>query len=138
MNMQPTPTTVSIIIPAYNPGRYIEFALESIRAQSVRPFEVIIIDDGSLPPVSVDAFGDSPIRLLRQENAGQAAARNRGIREARGTWLAFLDADDVWHPRKLERQLRAAEAHPEAAIIGCRAVLVDAGGSVIGAGPGGV
>ncbi|HOY68317.1 MAG TPA: glycosyltransferase [Candidatus Ozemobacteraceae bacterium] len=138
MTMQTTPTTVSIIIPAYNPGRYIDCALESVRAQSVRPLELVIIDDGSRPPVSADAFGDLPIRLLRQENAGQAAARNRGIREARGTWLAFLDADDVWHPRKLERQLRAAETHPEAAIIGCRAVLIDAGGSAIGAGPGGV
>jgi len=136
--MQNFTADVSVIIPAYNPGAFLDEALRSIRAQSVPPREIILIDDGSTPPISIDAFSDLPIRLIRQANAGQAAARSLGIREAQCTWLAFLDADDVWHPRKLEHQLRIASEHSRLSIIGCRAVLIDAAGQSIGSGPGNI
>ncbi len=134
--MQNSCNDVSVIIPAYNPGAFLDEALESVRAQSSRPREIIVIDDGSTPPVSVEKFRDLPIRLLRQANAGQATARNLGMREALGEWLAFLDADDVWHPHKLEQQLRAAADNQSLSIIGCRAMLINASGCSIGTGPG--
>lgn len=136
--MQNFTTDVSVIIPAYNPGMFLDEALASVRAQTSPPREIIVIDDGSTPPVSVSRFADLPIRLIRQANAGQASARNLGIRKARSGWLAFLDADDIWHPQKLERQLHIAAENPRLSIIGCRAILVDASGHSIGSGPGNI
>jgi len=129
---------VSVVIPAFNPGKFLDEALESVRSQDCQAGEIIVIDDGSTPPVSVEKFGDPPIRLLRQANAGQAAARNLGIRESRGNWVAFLDADDVWHPKKIGCQLRVAAKNPDLSIIGCRAPFIDSAGNCIGAGRGAV
>ena len=102
---------VSVIIPCYNAAPFLGETLESVLCQTVRAREVIVVDDGSTDGSSDVAkqFGP-PVRLICQENAGLAAARNRGIEEARGEWIAFVDADDLWEPHKLEKQLaKAAE-----------------------------
>jgi len=102
--------SVSVVMPAYRAAETIGTALDSVFAQSIRPDEVIVVDDGSPDDVAaIVARGYPEVRVIRQENAGPAAARNRGAAEARGTWLAFLDADDRWLPGKLERQFQEAD-----------------------------
>lgn len=109
-----TPPTVSCIIPVYNGERFLAEGIESLLAQTRPPDEIIVVDDGSTDG-SADvarSFGDR-VRYVHQENAGPAAARNRGIREATGDFISFLDADDLWEPTKLERQLRRFDERPE-------------------------
>jgi glycosyltransferase involved in cell wall biosynthesis len=98
--------SVSVVIPNYNYARFVGQAIESALSQSVKPLEVIVVDNGSTDHSLevLRAFGDR-IRLIAQQNRGQSGARNAGIEAARGELVAFLDADDVWLPRKLERQL---------------------------------
>ena len=122
---------VSVIIPSYNAKETLAQAVESALAQDV-PLEVLIIDDGSKVPVmeTLAAFwGEERIRILRNEhNEGVAAARNRGIREARGRYIAFLDADDWWADGKLPAQLTAMEKSK--AVLSCTArELMNADGS---------
>jgi len=102
--------TVSVIIPYYRASQTIARAVESALGQTVRPCEIIIVDDGC-PEDAVEAtkeFGSS-VTLLRKPNGGAASARNLGIQHAQGEWIAFLDADDYWEPVKLERQLAFSE-----------------------------
>ena len=101
---------VSVVIPAFNSLDYIEETLESVLAQTLDDFEVIVVDDastdGSLELLKRLAAADSRVKILTSEdNTGQAACRNNATREASGTYIAFMDADDIWHPAKLERQL---------------------------------
>jgi glycosyltransferase involved in cell wall biosynthesis len=114
---------VTVIIPTFNCACWIGEAIESALAQTVAPSEIIVVDDGSTDDTSavLARFG-SRIRLLTQTNAGVAAARNTGMRAASQEWIAFLDADDVWHPRKLELQLKAAEQNPQIALMGTELV----------------
>src|SRR5688572_13312922 len=97
---------ISCVVPVFNGERYLSETLESIFAQSYRPLEVIVADDGSTDrtPDTVAGYGDR-IRYLKQENAGASAARNLGLEAARGEFIAFLDADDLWHAEKLQRQM---------------------------------
>lgn len=105
MNIIQQPT-ISAIIPAYNAARYVGRAIESVLAQTYPVQEVFVIDDGSVDDTAeVIAQYGSQVHLIRQENAGPGAARNRGARQATGEWLALLDADDRWLPHKLERQV---------------------------------
>lgn len=99
-------SSVSVIIPCYNGAPYLRETLESALAQTHTPLEVIVVDDGSTDDSAAiaESFGP-PVRVIRQENQGESVARNRGIDEARGEWIALLDADDLWKPRKLELQL---------------------------------
>lgn len=101
---------VSTLIPVFNGENYIAEAIDSAIAQRGVENEVIVIDDGSTDdtPEILSSYGDA-IRLIRQENAGHVAARNRGAELANGQWLAFLDADDVWLPEKLARQLEVVD-----------------------------
>jgi glycosyltransferase involved in cell wall biosynthesis len=101
---------VSVVIPSYNYGRFVVEAVKSALAQTYRPIEVIVVDDGSTDDTAerLAAYADR-IRYIRQENSGLSAARNTGIRAATGEWVALLDADDLWHRQKLEVQLRAGE-----------------------------
>ena len=115
--MAPNPT-VSVVVPAYNAARHIAECLESIQKQNAEvPFEVIVVDDGSTDDTRERVARFPDVRLLRQENAGPSAARNHGIREARGQYVAFLDSDDLWTPDKLRVQMAVFEAHPEAALV---------------------
>lgn len=96
---------ISCIVPVYNGARFLSDALDSILAQSYPALEPIVVDDGSTDETAevVRTFGDR-VTYVHQENAGPASARNTGVRQATGAFLAFLDADDLWHPEKLERQ----------------------------------
>lgn len=100
---------VSAVIPCYNYGRFVCDAVDSALAQTYANMEVIVVDDGSMDDSRerLAKYGDR-IRYIYQENRGLSAARNTGIREAEGDWIALLDADDLWHPEKTEVQLAAA------------------------------
>jgi len=109
---------VSAVIPTYNYGRFVVEAVESALGQSW-PVEVIVVDDGSFDDTRqrLAGYGDR-IRYIYQENRGLSAARNTGIRAARGEWVAFLDADDVWHRDKTAVQLNAAARAGEFDLVG--------------------
>lgn len=119
----PTPITpaptVSVIIPAWNSGRWVREAVQSALDQTAPPTEIIVVDDGSTDDtIEQLAPLKDRIRLVRQANQGVAAARNAGVARAAGDVIAFLDADDVWAPRKLELQLAALAEHPELGLVG--------------------
>ena len=97
---------VSVIIPTYNSAAYLVEAIDSVLAQTYSDVEILVVDDGSTDdtPKVIKKYGDR-VRYLRQANSGVAVARNRGISESLGRYVAFLDADDTWLPVKLERQL---------------------------------
>lgn len=109
-----TDSLVSIITPCYNGEKYVAHTIRSVLAQTYENWELIIVDDGSTDGSAsiIRSFAqtDSRIRFIRQENAGSAAARNAGIRAARGRFLALLDADDVWEPEFLAEQLEFMKA----------------------------
>ncbi len=108
------PDLVSCIVPVFNGERYLAEALDSILAQTWRPLEVIVVDDGSTDgSAAVVAKYGAEVSYIHQANAGPAAARNRGLDAARGEFIAFLDADDLWHKDKLVRQMARFEARPE-------------------------
>jgi glycosyltransferase involved in cell wall biosynthesis len=112
--MTPEPL-VSVIIPVFNGERHVADAIASVLAQRHHALEVIVVDDGSTDASAdvVCRIADARCRLVTQPSSGAAAARNRGISESTGALLAFLDADDVWTPDKLDRQLLALTANPE-------------------------
>ncbi|MCI5105822.1 MAG: glycosyltransferase [Pseudomonadales bacterium] len=102
--------TVSVIIPSYNRGQSLPRALDSVLAQTRPAEEIIVVDDGSDDGTAAMLARDYPeLACLVQENRGVSAARNTGIRAARGDWIALLDSDDEWLPQKLERQLLALQ-----------------------------
>lgn len=110
---------VSVIIPAYNRGDLLPRAIESVRSQTVTDLEVLVVDDGSTDETAsiVDRCPDDRVRVLRHNaNRGPSAARNTGIRAARGKYVAFLDSDDEWRPHKLERQIGRLAAGPDDAV----------------------
>jgi glycosyltransferase involved in cell wall biosynthesis len=109
---------VTVIIGAYNAERYLAEAIDSVLAQTHPRLELIVVDDGSTDGSGriAESYGD-PVRCIRQENGGMAAARNRAIPEARGDYLAFLDADDRFPPDKLRSQLAVFEAQPELDVV---------------------
>ena len=117
---------ISVIIPAYNAAATIEAAIQSVLHQTYPHRELIVVDDGSVDGTAerVHAFGDR-VRYVHQEHRGPGAARNRGIAEARGTFVALLDADDLWLPQKLERQLAVLQHEPALDVVQCSAYLVN-------------
>src|SRR5213078_156464 len=104
---------VSVIIPVYNGARYLRAALESVFAQTYRPIEVIVVDDGSGDDSGVIAQSFPDVHFIHQENQGVAAARNHGFDAARGEFIAFLDQDDLWTPEKLKVQVNYLLNHPD-------------------------
>jgi glycosyltransferase involved in cell wall biosynthesis len=108
------PPLVSCIIPVYNGERFIAAAVESILGQTHSPIDLIVVDDGSTDGTrgALEPFSGR-LRVIAQSNAGHAVARNAGIRQSSGEFVAFLDADDLWHRDKLERQLRRLTEHQE-------------------------
>jgi len=110
--------TVSVVIPVYNNEAYIAAAVESVLSQSLLPTEIIVVDDGSTDGTAeaLKSLRNS-IKYVFQENRGEPAARNRGIREASGKYIAFLDGDDLWCPNKLELQMEYLRQHPNCALV---------------------
>jgi glycosyltransferase involved in cell wall biosynthesis len=109
---------VSVVIPTYNYGKYVVETVENVLNQTYRNFEIIVVDDGSTDDTRerLKAYADR-IRYVHQENQGCAAARNTGIQAASGEWIAFLDADDLWHPQKLEVQMAYLAKHPDIVLL---------------------
>lgn len=109
---------VSVVVTTYNQGQYIQQTLESVFAQTYKPHEVIVVDDGSTDdtPCRLAPFKDR-IVYVRQKNQGVAASRNTGIRKTRGELVAFLDGDDLWEPEKLAVQVGAALKHPNSGLF---------------------
>lgn len=125
---------VSVIIPAYNHSRFLAEAVRSVRAQEGQPgVEIIVVDDGSTDdtPQVLNELAGADLRTLKHRRAGPAASRNRGIRESRGEWVAFLDADDYWLQGKLAAQLRELEADPSASFAYSGALIVDDEGQTL-------
>lgn len=120
---------VSVVVPAFNAERYLARTLTSASAQTHPDLEIVVVDDGSTDRtaeiVRAAAAADPRIRLVRQSNAGVAAARNRGIDDAQGHFIAPLDADDLWHPEKIERQLRRFAERPECGLVYCWSIGID-------------
>jgi glycosyltransferase involved in cell wall biosynthesis len=116
-----TDTSVSVIIPAYRAERTIRRAIDSALAQTVPPTEILVVDDGSPHPLAPClADYDHRVRVIRQANARAASARNTGIEQATGEFIAFLDADDYWELDKLERQLEIFRTHSELGMVAGR------------------
>src|SRR5262245_7589054 len=107
---------ISVVIPTYNAAAFLAEALESVRAQTRVPAEVIVVDNGSTD-ASAELAEAAGARVLRLERPGVSRARNAGIRAATQQWIAFLDADDLWQPDKLAAQWQAVAGCPEAGIV---------------------
>lgn len=122
--------SVSVIVPAFNCERLLPHALDSIFAQTRVVEEIIVIDDGSTDGTALAAarFGDR-VRLLHQENKGPAAARNRGLQEASGALVAFLDGDDLWPTDSVAQQVSQLAQHPNASgVWGLTRLIIEPGG----------
>lgn len=127
---------VSVVVPAFNAAPTIGSTLDSIARQTYRRLDVVIVDDGSTDDTNslVRRFclSDSRMRLIEQPNNGVAAARNAGIRASKGDFVAFIDADDLWHPTKIERQLQALlEQGPDVALAYSPFRVIDGDGNVM-------
>ncbi|MFM7023002.1 MAG: glycosyltransferase family 2 protein [Flavobacteriales bacterium] len=111
---------VSVIIPFYKSELYLNAAVESVLCQSFQDFEIIAVDDGSSDQSleNLKKLPDPRIKIIRQENAGAAVARNTGVKEAKGEYIAFLDSDDLWAPGKLQLQLDALLEHKVNMVFG--------------------
>ncbi|HWR06358.1 glycosyltransferase family 2 protein [Sporomusa sp.] len=109
---------VSVVIPAYNAGMTIERTIQSVLNQTYPSYEILVVDDGSCDDTQekVQRYGDS-VHYIYQANAGAAAARNTGVNSAKGEWIAFLDADDEWHPQKLEIQMQFTTSKQDVVLV---------------------
>ncbi len=111
--MSPIENLVSVVVPAYNVGAHIGEALDSVLAQDYPHIELVVVDDGSQDDTAAVVAARYPqATLIRKANGGAATARNAGMRAARGEFVAFLDADDIWLPGKLSAQVAHFRAHP--------------------------
>jgi glycosyltransferase involved in cell wall biosynthesis len=119
---------ISVVIPLYNKAHTIVHTIQTVIKQTYDNYELIIIDDGSTDnsvQLIKDNFSDTRIRIIQQENAGVSVARNRGVQEAKGEWIAFLDADDEWLPQYLQTLTSALIRYPDAEMIGCASFYKD-------------
>jgi glycosyltransferase involved in cell wall biosynthesis len=113
-----TEHSVSVVVPVYNRERYLRESLDSVLTQGAVVSEIVVVDDGSTDgSVAVAESYGPPVRCVVQKNAGAASARNRGVQQATGEYIAFLDSDDIWMPGKLAAQLRAFADKPELDIV---------------------
>jgi glycosyltransferase involved in cell wall biosynthesis len=125
---------VSIIIPAYNAMKYLPETVATVFQQTYEDYEVIIVNDGSTDDVArwVIEFNHPKIKLISQENQGLSGARNTGINNAQGDYIALLDADDLWHPTKLEKQVKLLDQSPEAGLVYTWTALMNESGQLTG------
>jgi glycosyltransferase involved in cell wall biosynthesis len=127
---------VSVVVPTYNRAHCIEKAVDSALDQSHRQLEVLVVDDGSSDGTRAKLArryeGEPRVRYFFQRNQGVSAARNHGLREVRGEYVALLDSDDVWHPWKIEAQLKCLVAMPEAGMIWTDMDAVGPDGTIVG------
>jgi len=121
-------STVSVIIPTYNNVDMVVNAIDSVLAQTYKEFEIIVVDDGSTDNTKevVQSYGDS-VKYVYQENSHISAARNRGFSVSKGKYIAQLDADDLWLPEKLEKQIAMFEKYPKAGMVYCDSYICDYG-----------
>ncbi len=122
-------TTVSVIIPCYNQGHFLEEAVQSVLHQTLRDFEIIVVNDGSTDESTcriLGSFKREKTRIIHTENQGLASARNNGIQEARGKYILPLDADDLIEPQYLEKAVEVLEQNEDVGIVYCRARLFGA------------
>ncbi len=130
----PVMTLVAAIIPAHNAERTIDATLASVRAQTHRALEIIVVDDGSTDGtrerVERHAAADARVRLVEQPNRGVAAARNRGVAEASADYIAPIDSDDLWHPEKIARQLELIVDRPQVGLVCTAYSVLDEAGDV--------
>ena len=120
---------VSVVIPCYNQGHYLEEAIDSVLAQTLQDFEIIVVDDGSTDQFTSQLLADyrkNKTSVLHTENQGLASARNNGIRQASGQYILPLDADDRIGPEYLEKAVRVLDGNPDIGIVYCRATLFGA------------
>ncbi|HEY7553510.1 MAG TPA: glycosyltransferase [Candidatus Binatia bacterium] len=123
---------ISTIVPLYNGERFIRDAIESVLCQTFQDFEVIVVDDGSTDRGKDIVLAiDGPVKYLQQENCGTAVARNRGFLASRGEFIAFLDQDDRWYPRKLEIQTSLLGSNSELGTVYSDVDLIDELGNVL-------
>jgi glycosyltransferase involved in cell wall biosynthesis len=128
---------VSVVMPVYNGERFLRDSLDSVFAQTFQDFETLCVDDGSTDRSAAILQQYGPrIRTVRQENAGQSAARNAGVALARGRYIAFLDQDDLWYPSKLMSQIAAIEANPHVILVHCDFDRIDEQGQMVQEGVG--
>jgi glycosyltransferase involved in cell wall biosynthesis len=127
---------ISVIIPVYNAEKTIRETIESVLNQTLTDFELIIVNDGSQDATLEVIFSiqDPRIKVFSYANAGVSASRNRGIIQATGEYISFIDADDLWTPDKLEAQFNALKEHPEAAVAYSWTDWIDESSQLIGAG----
>jgi glycosyltransferase involved in cell wall biosynthesis len=127
-------SAVSVIVRVFNAERYLREAVQSVLAQSFADFELLAIDDGSTDSsvAILEAFGDPRIRVVSQPNGGKIAAAERGLNEARGRYVAILDADDRCAPERLAQQVAYLDAHAETVMIGSALGIIDERGARIG------
>ena len=123
---------VSVIIPAYNPGKFLRAALASVHEQTFTDWELLVVDDGSTEDLSWIEESFPAVRLFRQTNRGSSVARNAGILASQGEFIAFLDQDDVWLPEKLARQVQVMAANTDAGMCHCDLQIIDAEGRATG------
>lgn len=127
-------TKVSIVIPAYNQGRFLSRAIESCLGQTHEDVEIIVVNDGSTDdtPLIAQSYQQYPnVKIIHQENTGLPGARNRGIREASGEYLCFLDSDDYYDPEKIELQAEILDSDEAIDFVYCDIVMVDGEGNPV-------
>lgn len=125
---------VSVVIPAYNAMAYLPEALESVLSQTLEDYEVLIVNDGSNDSIEewFNQVEDSRVRLISQTNRGLAGARNTGVKESKGEFIAFLDADDRWHKTKLAKQVSILESSLTVGLVYTWMALIDQNGTLTG------
>ena len=129
-----TVPAVSVVMPIYKPV-FLTTAIESVLAQTMRDFELILVNDGSPHKrtgeiAAAFAAEDARVQYILQNNGGVAAARNAGVAAARAPYIMFMDDDDISAPERMETQLRLLESHPQIAAVGCQMLAIDSNGEV--------
>jgi glycosyltransferase involved in cell wall biosynthesis len=117
---------VSVIIPSFNCARYVGRAIESVLNQTYRDYEIVLVDDGSTDDTAetVNRYRGK-VRYFHQPNSGVSSARNLALKVSSGAFVAYLDADDLWYPQKLDRQMQYLDAHPECGLLHSDVSVID-------------